>query len=187
MQVLPDISWLGLQTMLPAGLQVIQSMLRLEVLPPNNWRRAGCRLACRCALQEASVMIAGPASHMTPQSSSRREVVLAECHITCGTQACARQLQAGPVQCAAVGAPDPAASAQQVPCQSPPAAKTHLSASLHGILHHVVIGLYIRLGLLLGLPEGQAPNELIKCSDGRSRLGGLLSLLLIWKASGGSH
>ena len=65
--------------------------------------------------------------------------------------------------------------------------ETHLSASLHGILHHVVIGLYICLGLLLGLPEGQAPNELIKCSDGRSRLGGLLSLLLIWKASGGSH
>ena len=63
----------------------------------------------------------------------------------------------------------------------------HLSASLHGILHHVVIGLYIRLGLLLGLPESQAPNEPVKCADGRSRLGGLLGLLLIWEAGGGSH
>ena len=75
-------------------------------------------------------------------------------------------------------------------CQSTASARsarTHLSASLHGILHHVVIGLYIGLGLLLGLPEGQTPNELIESSDGRSRLGGLLGLLLIWEAGGGGH
>ena len=84
-------------------------------------------------------------------------------------------------------APDPTASALQVPGKPPPAARTHLPASQHGIFHHVVISLYIRLGLLLGLPESQAPNELVKCSYGRSRLGGLLGLLLICKAGGGGH
>ena len=84
-------------------------------------------------------------------------------------------------------APDPDAGTQQVPGEPPPAARTHLSASQHGILHHVVISPIICLGLLLGLPEGQAPNELVKCPDGRSRLGGLLGLLLIWEAGWGSN